>query len=220
MELAISRIEQDIAQGKDVSPSPTAIFKAFELTDPKNIKVVILGQDPYFNGEATGLAFGVEGSKIPPSLKIIHKELQYEYDHVDDNFDYSLEHWAKQGVLLLNTSFTVVKKAPASHAGLWDFVVDYALRLVQQNSPKAMFLLWGKHAKAYGSKINRTVLQAAHPAAEAYSAGGAGFYGCGHFVKTNEHLKAMGLEPINWFELPSKPTDEEQIEEYEETVKN
>jgi len=213
MQLIIDRISADVQKGKEVYPPPTETFRALEYVNPEDIKVVIIGQDPYHNGQANGMAFAVNKKPIPPSLRNIYKELCDEYDHVPDDFDYSLQHWAEQGVLLLNTSFTVAEKSPGSYAGDWDFMVNEILRTINLKAPKAIFLLWGKHAKSYSSKINGAVRTAAHPAAEAY--GNAGFFGCGHFVAANEHLKALGIEPIDWFKLPEPVSEEEMLKEYE-----
>jgi uracil-DNA glycosylase len=213
-DLAITRIEENVKSGKEVYPPPAAMFSAYQYVDPKDIKVVIIGQDPYHNGQANGMAFAVNKKPIPPSLRNIYKELCDEFDHRPnmDEFDFSLEHWAKQGVLLLNTSFTVVEKQPASHRGLWDFILHPTFRLIKWNSPKAIHVLWGKHAQGYTKYIDGAVIQAAHPAAEAY--GNAGFFGCGHFYQINERLKARGEEPIDWFKLPESVSEEEQLKEY------
>ena len=213
MQLALLKVMEDSEKGKEVYPPPTQTFRALEYVQPEDVKVVILGQDPYHNGQANGMAFAVNRKPIPPSLRNIYKELCDEYNHVPDEFDYSLEHWAEQGVLLLNTSFTVPEKSPSAHAGSWDFMVNEIFRVLSMRAPKAIYLLWGKHAKSYSSKVKGAVRMAAHPAAEAYGSGG--FFGCGHFTAANEHLKALGIEPIDWFKLPEPVSEEEQLAEYE-----
>jgi len=211
----VQRLEKDIPTGKEIYPSPTNIFAAYELVKPEDVKVVILGQDPYHNGRAIGLSFGVNGSPIPPSLRNIYKELCDEFDHRPDvnDFDFSLEHWADQGVLLLNTSLTVLAKNPGSHKGLWDFLIKDTFRIIKYRSPHAIYLLWGKYAQGYSQYIDGQCLYAAHPAAEAY--GNAGFFGCGHFYEVNERLKVRGEKPIDWFKLPVAVSEEEQLKMYE-----
>lgn len=215
MELVHAKIGQDIGNGKDVYPSPYQLFRAYRYVAPQDVKVVILGQDPYPKGEAIGLAFGVDTDKIPTSLRTIYKELCDEFNHTPEQFDYSLEHWAEQGVLLLNTSLTVRHGAPGSHEGLWDFLIRDTLRVINQESPAAIHLLWGKHAKSYKQYIHGAVLEAAHPAAEAYGGGNAGFYGCGHFYQVNERLKALGLGAIDWFGDKLSMTEIEMLAEYD-----
>jgi len=211
-DMLIEQVKADKAKG--VFPHPENLFKAFETTQLEDLKVVILGQDPYHNGQATGLAFGVESkTKIPPSLKIIRRELQAQFDHVPDEFDHSLEHWAKQGVLLLNTALTVVKGQAGSHSHLWAQLTPMFIKEMCSRKKDIIFVLWGKHAQGYEKYIHNTsrILKSPHPAAEAYSGGKAGFFGNGHFLKVNELLDT----PINWFELPKRVSDEEQIKMYE-----
>ena len=136
-----------------VYPAGVDTFKAFELCQLQDTRVVILGQDPYHNGQATGLAFAVNGERIPPSLKIITRELQAQYDHVPEEFDYSLEHWAKQGVLLLNTALTVVKGNAASHMHLWSWWTPKVLTALSKSNPNIIFVLWGKQAQSYAKYI-------------------------------------------------------------------
>jgi uracil-DNA glycosylase len=214
MELVHAKIGQDIGNGKEVYPSPYQLFRAYRYMEPQDVKVVILGQDPYPKGEAIGLAFGVDTPKIPASLRNIYKELCNQFNHVPEEFDYSLEHWAKQGVLLLNTSLTVREGSPGSHDGLWDFLIKDTLRVINQEAPRAIHLLWGKHAKSYKQYINGAVLEAAHPAAEGYR-GNAGFYGCGHFYEVNERLKSLGLDTIDWFGDKLSMTETEMLAEYD-----
>lgn len=195
-------------------PSPGNVFRAFELTQFHDLKVVILGQDPYHNGIATGLAFATNNGKMSPSLRNILKELHNSH-HVELNsFDTSLEHWARQGVLLLNTSLTVREKSPNSHKKIWDGFTLQVIKRIIANHKNVVFVAWGKDAadlmtKAYVKheepimslfpeecETSHYLLTAPHPAAEAYSGGKAGFFGCKHFVKINEYLD----EPIDFFE--------------------
>lgn len=196
-----------------VYPEKADVFKAFELCQMKDLKVVILGQDPYHNGSATGVAFGVkEGDRIPPSLRIIYKELCSQFDHYPEEFDYSLQHWGKQGVLLLNTALTVNAKQAGSHSVFWRWWTKEVIKGICEHKRHTIFVLWGKHAQSYKENIPIAVLQSAHPAAEAYSGGSGGFYGNGHFLNINERVSPK----INWFELPKKLTDQEQIDLYNE----
>lgn len=214
MGVVLDRIDKDINQGKEVYPPPVDVFNAYKYTPLEDLKVVILGQDPYHNGQAIGLSFGVDTKPIPPSLRNIYKELCNEYDHVPEEFDYSLRHWAEQGVLMLNTSLTVQKSNAAAHAGLWNFMIDQTIRVINQEAPMAIFVLWGKHAQSYTSKINGAVLKASHPAAEGY--GHKGFFGCGHFTEINNRLKSLGKEEIDWFRDSKELTEQEQIEMYQD----
>jgi uracil-DNA glycosylase len=195
-----------------VYPDPDNVFRAFELCSLKDLRVVILGQDPYHNGQATGLCFGVNGGKIPPSLRIIYKELCSQFDHTPDDFDYSLEHWSKQGVLMLNTALTVNAKQPGSHSDAWKWWTKEVIKGICIHNRHTIFVLWGKHAQSYKDIIPIAVLHSAHPAAEAYSGGTAGFYGNGHFLNINDRITPK----INWFELPKKLTEQEQIDLYNE----
>ena len=200
-------------------PSPGNVFRAFELTQFHDLKVVILGQDPYHNGIATGLAFATNNGKMSPSLRNIVKEL-YESHNMDipKDFDTSLESWALQGVLLLNTSLSVRQKQPNSHKAIWDgFTIEVIKRIVA-NHKNIVFVGWGKDAsnlitKAYVKDTkpkmslfpedydsSHYVLTAPHPAAEAYSGGKAGFFGCNHFVKINEYVRAEHDTSIDFVE--------------------
>jgi len=209
-------IQKEIQKEKKlrkIYPAGVDTFKAFELCQLSDVKVVILGQDPYHNGQAIGVAFGVNSTPIPPSLKVITRELNAQYYHTPDEFDYSLTHWAKQGVFLLNTSLTVVEGNPASHSHLWTFFTVNVIKSIVKHKPSTIFVLWGKHAEKYKKYIPEDrVLISAHPAAEMYSFGRAGFFGNGHFVKINEMLESK----IDWFELPRPLTDNEQIQLYNE----
>lgn len=195
-------------------PSPGNVFRAFELTQFHDLRVVILGQDPYHNGIATGLAFATNNGKMSPSLRNIVKELYDSYGmEVSADFDTSLEDWAKQGVLLLNTSLTVREKQPNSHKEIWDGFTLQVIKRIIANHRNIVFVGWGKDAaglitKAYVKSpeseqlmslfpedtTSHYVLTAPHPAAEAYSGGKAGFFGCNHFLKINQYL----ADPIDF----------------------
>lgn len=186
---------------KIIYPKKDLIFNAFKLTPFKDVKVVLIGQDPYFNeNQAMGLAFSVpEGEKLPPSLVNIYKEIENEYN-VKLNQNGDLTYLAKQGVLLLNTTLTVEAHKPLSHKDKgYEILIRHVLeKLNIDNSPK-VFILWGNNAKKFKSIIynkNHLVLESAHPSPlGAYK----GFFGNNHFIKTNDFLINNGLELINWY---------------------
>jgi uracil-DNA glycosylase len=187
-------------EGAPIYPAPKAIFKAFELCPFDSVKVVILGQDPYHGvGQAHGLCFSVqEGVKVPPSLKNIYKELLNDLNIPISNSG-NLEHWAKQGVLLLNATLTVEGGKPGSHQGLgWEQFTDAIIQKISNEKEHVVFLLWGKYAEMKGGKIDtkkHLVLTAPHPSPfSAYT----GFFGCKHFSITNKYLRNHGEKPIEW----------------------
>lgn len=183
----------------NIYPKKTEVFNAFKLTSFENVKVVILGQDPYHGpNQAHGLSFSVNyGIKIPPSLANIYKELKSDIDFAIPSHG-NLTSWANQGVLLLNATLTVRAGEPGSHQKKgWETFTDAVIKLISDKKENCVFLLWGNFAK---SKINlidldkHLVLTAAHPSP---LAGGA-FFGCRHFSKTNEYLKSKNIGPIDW----------------------
>ena len=183
-----------------IFPDKKNIFAALKYTPYENVKVVILGQDPYHGlGEAHGMAFSVcPGIKIPPSLQNIYKELHEELGCYIPNNGYLMK-WARQGVLLLNSVLTVQKDLPASHRGIgWEAFTDKIIEEVNKKEDPVVFMLWGNFAKSKASLITNSkhlVLTAAHPSP--FSAI-YGFFGCNHFKKANEFLKENGREPIDW----------------------
>lgn len=187
--------------GKVIFPPGPLIFNAFNQTPFQDVKVVILGQDPYHGpGQAHGLSFSVlKGIGIPPSLRSIYKELQTDIPGFNMPGHGELTHWAKQGVLLLNATLTVRKAEPASHHKKgWEIFTDQVIHALSENRTGLIFLLWGKNAQAKIPLIDETkhsVLTAAHPSP--YSAYN-GFFGCRHFSKTNKLLEAQGLTKIDW----------------------
>lgn len=187
--------------GALVFPPEKDIFHAFHLTPFDAVKVVILGQDPYHGeNQANGLAFSVrKGLKIPPSLRNIFKELAFEYPDFKLPEHGDLSSWAKQGVLLLNTTLTVAKGMPASHQGLgWEEFTDTVIQKLSSERENLVFLLWGKLAIKKSALIDpnkHVIFTAPHPSP--FSAH-TGFLGCNHFVKTNEYLKAHNKSPIHW----------------------
>jgi uracil-DNA glycosylase len=185
---------------KTVYPDPGEVFAAFKYCPFKHVKVIIIGQDPYHGpGQAHGLSFSVrDGTMPPPSLKNIYKEITTDLGRPSVT-NGNLEAWAKQGVLLLNTTLTVVAGKPGSHHGHgWEQFTDTAITALSTQREHLVFMLWGNYAKAKGAHIDRAkhlVLEASHPSPlGAYK----GFFGCKHFSKTNEYLRAHGQLPIVW----------------------
>lgn len=185
---------------KQIFPPANEIFTAFDLTPLSEVKVVILGQDPYHgDGQAHGLCFSVKPDvETPPSLVNIYKELNSDLGCYIPNNGY-LTKWAKQGVLMLNTVLTVRAHQANSHRGIgWEEFTDAAIRILNEQDRPIVYLLWGKPAQMKKSMLNNPkhlILEAPHPSPlSAYR----GFLGCHHFSKTNEFLKENGLEPIDW----------------------
>jgi uracil-DNA glycosylase len=185
---------------------PAEVFRALALTPRDQVRVVILGQDPYHGeGQAEGLAFSVPaGRKLPPSLRNIAKELQRDLGCPMPTHGH-LGAWARQGVLLLNTSLTVEDGAPASHANKgWEALTDALIIAVASDPGLKVFLLWGAHAQAKRILIEQAgaghlVLQSNHPSPLSATRGPVPFIGCGHFSAANRFLVEHGLgEPIDW----------------------
>ena len=194
-------IKHEKAAGKTIYPLGSQIFNAFEFTPFNEVKVVILGQDPYHGaGQAHGLCFSVNKNvAVPPSLKNIYKELQTDIEGYTAPNHGDLSHWAKQGVLLLNATLTVEKDKAGSHQGKgWEQFTDAVIKQLSTQKEKLVFILWGKFAQSKATLINtqkHLVLMAAHPSPfSAYN----GFFGCKHFSKTNAYLIANNLTPISW----------------------
>jgi len=191
---------------KTVYPEQKNVFKAFQLTPYEKVKVVFLGLDPYIRkDQATGLSFGVELSenmmKVPPSLKTIIKELESDLDTLCLEFDYSLEGWAKQGVLMLNTSLTVVEGQTNSHLQMWQPFTLEVIDAINDMNQNVIFILLGNTAQSYEKYLDpesTRIIKAPHPAAEAYAGGKAGFYGSKIFSKCNAMLYMLEKEEINW----------------------
>ncbi|MCL1989618.1 MAG: uracil-DNA glycosylase [Defluviitaleaceae bacterium] len=185
---------------RTVYPKHTDILKALELTPFEAVKVVILGQDPYHGpGQAHGLSFSVpNGVKIPPSLLNIFKELSDDLNITRPN-QTDLTPWAKQGVLLLNTTLTVLSGSPMSHANLgWETFTDEILSCLNNNKENLVFVLWGAHAQKKIKLINTTkhlIIKSPHPSPLSAH---RGFFGSKPFSKTNTHLISKGMPPINW----------------------
>ena len=193
-DLAIERKSHTILPANDL------IFNAFNFTTPSNIKVVILGQDPYHGkGQAHGLSFSVpNGVKIPPSLRNIYKELQSDLNYSNSS-NGNLESWAKQGVLLMNATLTVREKKAGSHQKLgWELFTDSIIKKISEKNEGVVFLLWGAFAQKKSILIDtrkHNILTTTHPSPfSAYK----GFFGCKHFSKTNKILLNNNQKPINW----------------------
>ena len=183
-----------------IYPDMYDIFNALKYTALCDVRAVILGQDPYHGpGQAHGLCFSVKpGIAHPPSLKNIFKELENELG-IPTPASGELTGWAKQGVLLLNTTLTVREGSPQSHKGHGrETFTDRIISIVNQKKEPVVFLLWGSNARSKKALIdnpNHLVLECAHPSPlSAY----AGFFGCGHFVRANEFLTSRGVQPIQW----------------------
>jgi len=195
--------------GKRIFPRSNNWFRALDLTPLEDVRVVILGQDPYHGeGQAHGLCFSVQpGVRIPPSLVNIYKEMENDLGIPPARHGF-LEHWAQQGVLLLNAVLTVQMGMAASHQGRgWERFTDAVIRLVNARPEPVVFMLWGSYAQKKAAFVDSVdkggrhlVLKAVHPSPlSAY----AGFFGCGHFSKANAFLKAHGQKPIDW-QLPAQ----------------
>lgn len=183
-----------------IFPAGDDIFNAFHFTPLDQVKVVILGQDPYHgDGQAHGLCFSVKPDvEIPPSLVNIYKELEDDLGCYIPNNGY-LEKWARQGVLMLNTVLTVRAHQANSHRGIgWEEFTDAAIQAVNNKDEPVVYMLWGRPAREKKKMLTNPkhlILEAPHPSPlSAYN----GFFGCGHFSKANEFLKSAGLTPIDW----------------------
>lgn len=197
----IAKIEAERALGKIIFPEEKDIFTAFDLTAFDDVKVVILGQDPYHGaGQAHGLSFSVlPETKIPPSLRNMYKELAQDIEgFVIPEHGY-LDSWAKQGILLLNTVLTVEEGKAHSHAKLgWETFTDSIIEQLNKKKENIIFLLWGAHAQKKGANIDvirHSILKAPHPSPLSAH---RGFFGCKHFSQVNELLKSKNLSEINW----------------------
>lgn len=185
---------------KVVYPKPEDIFSALKLTSFKDCKILLLGQDPYHGpGQAHGLAFSVNpGIQTPPSLRNMYKELQQELGLYIPNNGYLIK-WAQQGILLLNTSLTVRQGEANSHSKIgWEIFTDRIIQLLNEKEEPIIFILWGNNAKSKKRLItnkNHYILEGVHPSPLSAS---RGFFGCNHFIKTNEILKKLGQKEIDW----------------------
>lgn len=194
-------LDEQQAAGKVIYPESDLRFRAFSLTEIKDTKVVILGQDPYHGeGQAHGLSFSVpKGVKLPPSLRNIFKELLDEQLLPEMPVQGDLTQWAKQGVLLLNAVLSVQQAKAGSHAKKgWETFTDEVIKHISTECDGVVFLLWGAYANSKSKLIDTNkhfILSSVHPSPlSAYR----GFFGCKHFSKTNQLLSQQGKEVINW----------------------
>jgi len=196
-----SFLESERSQGKTIFPAQDDIFNAFNLTSFDNLKVVILGQDPYHNhNQAHGLAFSVqENVDIPPSLRNIYKELEQSINAFMIPNHGSLESWAKQGIFLLNTTLTVEAHIANSHSKIgWEIFTDTIIKTISNNKKNVAFILWGAHARKKAKLIDKSkhlILESAHPSPlSSYR----GFFGCNHFNLCNQYLVEKNIKIIDW----------------------
>jgi len=193
-------LKQEKEAGQVVYPKGSEIFNALNTTKFDDVRVVIIGQDPYHGpGQAHGLSFSVpKGVRPPPSLLNIYKELQLEYGTPIPS-DGDLTGWAKQGVLLLNATLTVQQALAGSHQKKgWEGFTDAVIRAVNERHENVVFMLWGAYAQKKGAFIDRSkhlVLESVHPSPLSAH---RGFLGCGHFKKANEYLEIHGRTPVDW----------------------
>ncbi|WP_070962620.1 uracil-DNA glycosylase [Vibrio sonorensis] len=194
-------VEKERQSGKVIFPPANDVFNAFSATEFQDVKVVILGQDPYHGpNQAHGLCFSVlPGIKTPPSLANMYKELAADIEGFQIPSHGYLQSWAKQGVLLLNTVLTVEQGKAHSHSKTgWEAFTDKIIAALNENNEGIIFLLWGAHAQKKGKIVNRErhcVLTAPHPSPLSAH---RGFFGCQHFSKANELLEQQGKKPIDW----------------------
>lgn len=196
-------LQAEKAAHKVIYPHSSNWFHALEATPLDQVKVVVIGQDPYHQpGQAHGLCFSVKpGVKTPPSLVNIYKELQSDLGIAPADHGY-LESWARQGVLLLNAVLTVEQSNANAHQGKgWERFTDRVIELVNEQCEHVVFMLWGSYAQKKGASIDthkHLVLKAPHPSPLSAH---RGFLGCGHFSKANQWLEQQGMQPVQW-ELP------------------
>ncbi|MGB6976406.1 MAG: uracil-DNA glycosylase [Gammaproteobacteria bacterium] len=199
-QAALNFVKQERLAGKIIYPPQAEIFNALKFTPFDQVKVVIIGQDPYHGpNQAHGLCFSVRpGIPFPPSLENIFKELHDDLK-VPSPKNGCLEKWAKQGVLLLNATLTVEAGKPLSHANVgWEIFTDKVIKVLNEQRSGLIFLLWGSQAQRKGQGIDPTrhyILKAPHPSPLSAH---RGFFGCRHFSKTNELLRKMNKPEIDW----------------------
>lgn len=204
LQQTLDFVEQERAAGKVIYPPADQVFSAFELTPLDQVKVVILGQDPYHGpNQAHGLSFSVQpGVKVPPSLRNIYKELSTDIPGFIAPEHGYLKGWAEQGVLMINTVLTVEQGKAHSHAKLgWESFTDQVMAAINAHCQGVVFLLWGAHAHKKGTLIDSRrhhILSTVHPSPlSAYR----GFFGCQHFSQANQLLSQQGKRAIDWQRL-------------------
>lgn len=193
-------LRREATEGRTVFPSRSRMFAAFEHTPLDQVRVVIVGQDPYHGpGQAMGLSFSVpRGVRVPPSLRNMFTEIEQELS-IPRPAHGDLTAWAERGILLLNSSLTVRAGEAGSHASAgWEPITDAAIRAVSEQREHVAFLLWGRHAQSKASLVDadrHLVLTAAHPSPLSAH---KGFFGCGHFARVNDWLVEQGEQPVDW----------------------
>jgi len=198
---AVEETVQQMRAQSAIFPSDERVYRALALTPFDEVKVVILGQDPYHGqGQADGLAFSVPaGVKIPPSLRNIFKEMARDTGQQPETFSTDLSRWAHQGVLLLNTVLTVEEGKAASHRNLgWQAITDAVVQALSDTREGVVFMLWGGYARSKKSLIDgakHLILEAPHPSPLSAH---RGFIGCGHFTEANRFLESKRKDPITW----------------------
>lgn len=199
---------QALRKSSSVLPEHKDMFRAFNLCPTSILKVVILGQDPYPQfGVADGLAFSTKQARTPNSLETIFQEIKSS--GAGDTFETNdLSWWAKQGVLLLNTSLSVQQGQPNSHAKYWIKFIANVIRYIAKSDKRIVWMLWGKEAITLGKRLtysnpDQLKLEACHPAAQDYNTGE--FIGCNHFIKANEFLRITGQRYIDWNTYKEEP---------------
>ncbi|MGM0525215.1 MAG: uracil-DNA glycosylase [Pseudomonadota bacterium] len=196
----LQRVEES-RQQVTVYPAPEDVFNALKLVDPEQVKVVILGQDPYHGpGQAHGLSFSVKpGVKLPPSLRNILKAIQIDYPDSQPPQNGDLTRWAEQGVLLLNTVLTVEQSKAHSHAKWgWETFTDTVIQKLADKHQHIVFMLWGAHAQKKAGLIDGSkhcILKTVHPSPLSAH---RGFFDAHHFRKANDYLQSAGRQPIHW----------------------
>jgi uracil-DNA glycosylase len=195
-----SFLKEELIEKKVIYPSDSEIFSAFNLTPLNEVKIVIIGQDPYHGeNQAHGLCFSVKPDvRVPPSLKNVYKELKSDLGLEIPNHGF-LESWAKNGVLMINNVLTVEQGKPASHQNRgWEIFTDKVVEILNDECENLVFLLWGSHAQKKAANVDakkHLVLECSHPSP--FSAHKS-FLGSGHFSKSNQYLKNCGIDPIDW----------------------
>lgn len=180
---------------EDIQPSRENIFRLFNLVSPDNIKIVIIGQDPYYNGLADGLSFSSKSTRIPDSLKTIYKELKREYPHFHAN-SADLSKWCEEGVFLLNRILTTTTGKSLAHANIgWETFTNYVIKRIDESFENIVYMLWGQKAKEIFMPKRGNILMGGHPSPINNR---VPFIGCNHFIQANEFLISCGKLPIRW----------------------
>lgn len=202
-----------------LQPELHEVFRAYRCVQPSKLRVLILGQDPYPNGQADGFAFSTRNALPPKTLRIVFNEIERE--GLGRRHSANLTDWAEQGVMLLNTILTCTYRETLSHKGWgWEKFIGHTLNAIDNLSHPFVVMAWGTHAKdlikehiSFNSKhssvaFDRLYLQSCHPVAESYSNGSIKFTGCNHFIKANEFLESNGMDEVQWVPQFTSKTEE------------